>query len=246
MVKISVVIPAMNEEEGIGPTLDAIPRAKITERGWDLEVIVVDGESRDRTVPIAKEKGAIVIVEPRKGYGRAYKTGFARATGDVIVTGDADLTYPFEDIVEYVDMLLRENLDFINGNRFGMLEKGAMSAKHKVGNAILTGTCRVLFFVNVKDSQSGMWIFRRSILKDIVITSDGMPMSEEIKIEAFRNPRIKAKEIPIKYKVRVGEVKLASWKDGRRNLFFLFRKRFGLLEKPKPEPAGADPTPSAR
>ena len=235
--KVSIVIPAMNEEEGIGATLDEIPREVFAQRGYDVEVIVVDGESRDRTREIAQAKGARVIVEPRRGYGRAYKTGFARATGDIIVTGDADTTYPFDHTPDYVQLLEREGLDFITGNRFGMLEPGAMSGKHKFGNWVLSTTMRLLFLVDIRDSQSGMWIFRRRILQDLLITSDGMPMSEEIKIEAFKHPKVKSREIPIPYRVRVGEVKLASWKDGWRNLTFLFRKRLGLLEKPKPEPS---------
>jgi hypothetical protein len=85
-------------------------------------------------------------------------------------------------------------------------------------------TFRILFHVRVKDSQSGMWVFRRSILKDLDIRSDGMSMSEELKIEAFKNSR--ATEVPISYRPRVGDVKLSSWKDGLGNLKFLFKKRF--------------------
>jgi dolichol-phosphate hexosyltransferase len=228
--KVSVVIPALNEEAGIGYVLDEIPRADIESLGYALEVIVVDGESVDRTREISEEKGARVIVEPRKGYGRAYKTGFAEATGDVIVTGDADTTYPFDHIPEFLTLLEKENLDFITTNRFAKLENGAMSAKHKLGNWVLSSTARVLFLVNVKDSQSGMWIFRRPVLEKVTLTSDGMPLSEEIKIEAFLADGVRAREIPIEYRSRVGDVKLASWQDGARNLAFLFRKRFGLAE----------------
>lgn len=228
--KVSVVIPAMNEEEGIGDVLDEIPRADIERMGYDLEVIVVDGESVDRTRDIAADKGARVLIEPRKGYGRAYKTGFERATGDIVVTGDADKTYPFDRIPQYLKLLEDEKLDFVTTNRFGTLQAGAMSVKHKFGNWVLTTTTRLLFLVNVKDSQSGMWLFRRSILPQLTLTSDGMPFSEEIKIEAFRAEGLNAREIPIEYRVRVGDVKLSSWKDGLKNLGFLFKKRFGIAE----------------
>ncbi len=69
-----------------------------------------------------------------------------------------------------------------------------------------------------------MWVFRRSILDRLVLSDDGMPMSEEIKIEAFR--KVKSAEVPIAYRKRVGEVKLSSWKDGWKNMKFLFKKRF--------------------
>ena len=86
---LSLVIPALNEEGGIGGVLDEVPRKELAEMGWDVEVLVVDGESKDRTREVARGKGARVIVEPRKGYGRAYKTGFESARGELIVTGDA-------------------------------------------------------------------------------------------------------------------------------------------------------------
>lgn len=223
---ISVVIPAINEEEGIGPTLDAIPREALASAGYDVEIVVVDGNSRDRTQDIAASKGARIIIEPRKGYGRAYKTGFSEARGDIIVTADADTTYPLDHISELISLLENEKLDFVTGNRFGKLQPGAMSVKHKIGNFLLSLTGRMLFFVNVRDSQSGMWIFRRAILPKLTLTSDGMPLSEEIKIEAFRRKDIRCREVPIEYRVRVGEVKLASWKDGYRCMKFFWVKRF--------------------
>lgn len=229
---VSVVIPTLNEEEGIGPTLDGIPRVALDEAGWDLEIIVVDGNSKDRTREIASSKGARVIVEARKGYGRAYRTGFAEAKGDVIVTADADTTYPVDHIPEFLQLLETEKLDFITGNRFGKMRPGAMSAKHKLGNFVLSATGRVLFLVDVKDSQSGMWIFKREILPKLTLTHDGMPLSEEIKLEAFRRKDLRCREIPIEYRERVGEVKLASWKDGYRCLKFFWVKRLGLA-KPK-------------
>ncbi|MFA5862774.1 MAG: glycosyltransferase family 2 protein, partial [Candidatus Thermoplasmatota archaeon] len=167
---------------------------------------------------------------PRRGYGRAYKTGFEHASGEIIATGDADTTYPFDKLPEYLRLFEREQLDFLTGNRFGALQPGAMSAKHKLGNWVLSTTGRLLFMVSVKDSQSGMWIFKRSILPRLKITSDGMPMSEEIKIEAFTKADLKCREVPIEYRVRVGDVKLSSWKDGYRNMRFFFQKRFGIAE----------------
>lgn len=227
---LSVVIPALNEEEGIGLVLDQIPRDALAKAGWEVEIVVVDGESRDRTRDIAAAKGARVVIEPRKGYGRAYKTGFERAGGEIIVTGDADATYPFEAIPELVRLLDEEKLDFITTNRFARLDPGSMTAKHRFGNWVLTTVTRVFFFVEVRDSQSGMWIFRRAILPKLTLTSDGMPFSEEIKIEAFRAGGVAAREVPIQYRLRVGEVKLSSWRDGWRNLVFLFKKRIGVAE----------------
>jgi hypothetical protein len=193
-------------------------------QGWDFEILVVDTSSRDRTREIAAEKGAVVIDEPRRGYGRAYKTGFERSKGDVIATLDADCTYPAEEIPALYRTLMDQDLDFITTNRFAQLEEGAMTAKHRLGNFALTFISNLFFGVKIKDSQSGMWVFRRGILDRLVLSDDGMPMSEEIKIEAFR--KVKSLEVPITYRRRVGEVKLSSWKDGWKNMKFLFKKRF--------------------
>ncbi|MCJ2532735.1 MAG: glycosyltransferase family 2 protein, partial [Candidatus Thermoplasmatota archaeon] len=188
------------------------------------EILVVDTNSVDRTKEIATSLGAVVIDEPRRGYGRAYRTGFENAKGDFIATLDADMTYPATDLPGLVDMLDAEGLDFITTNRFARMEKGAMKTKHRVGNWVLSTATRLLFRVRVRDSQSGMWVFRRSVLDVVDLESLEMAMSEEIKIEAFRKAR--AKEVPITYRVRIGEVKLNSWRDGLGNLKFLFRKRF--------------------
>jgi glycosyltransferase involved in cell wall biosynthesis len=219
--KVSVVIPTMNEEESIGLVIAEVKDA-FSERPF--EILVVDTNSKDRTREIASSLGAVVVEEPRRGYGRAYKTGFARASGDIIATLDADMTYPASEIPRLADELVSENLDFITTNRFANMEKGAMGAKHRLGNWMLSVTARVLFRVRIKDSQSGMWVFRRTLLASMDLKSDAMAMSEEIKIEAFR--RFRAVEVPITYRVRIGEVKLNSWKDGLGNLKFLFKKRF--------------------
>jgi glycosyltransferase involved in cell wall biosynthesis len=220
--KVSVIIPTMNEEQSIGLVIDEVSVA--LEGVRPFEVVVVDTDSRDRTREIAAERGAVVVPEPRRGYGRAYKTGFERAEGEFVATLDADMTYPAGDIPSLLDKLEGDGLDFITTNRFARMEPGAMSAKHRLGNSVLSLAARVLFRVRFKDSQSGMWVFRRALLGSLELESDGMALSEEIKIEAFRKG--KAVEVPITYRPRVGEVKLNSWRDGLGNLRFLLRKRF--------------------
>lgn len=217
-----MVIPTMNEEKSIGMVIDEVKKA--IENSRPFEVVVVDTDSEDRTREIAAEKGARVIAEPRRGYGRAYKTGFEQASGEFIATLDADMTYPAGDIPQLLDMLESKGLDFITTNRFARMDKGAMSAKHRFGNWVLSATTRILFRVKLKDSQSGMWVFRKSILGKLSVESDGMSYSEELKIEAFK--KTKAVEVPISYGVRMGEAKISSWGDGLGNLKYLFKKRF--------------------
>ncbi len=211
----------MNEEKSVGLVIDEVNKALA---GISHEILVIDTDSKDRTREIAAGRGATVIDEPRRGYGRAYKTGFDNAKGEIIATLDADMTYPAERLPELIEMLEDRKLDFITTDRFADMQKGAMSAKHRFGNWVLSATARILFRVKVHDSQSGMWLFRKSILPDLKLESDEMSMSEEIKIEAFKKKR--GAEVPITYRARVGDVKIMSWRDGLGNLKYLFRKRF--------------------
>ncbi len=215
---ITVVIPCLNEEDAIGKVLDDVPE-------FVDDVIVVDNNSEDRTAEIAESKGATVVREFQRGYGRAYKTGFSKAKGDVIVTLDGDHSYPIKDLKRLLDTFFDYNVDFLSCCRFPIMNAEAMSFKHWIGNKILSLVMAVLFKTPIEDSQSGMWVFKRKILPLMKLRSDGMAFSEEIKIEALRNKSISFKEEHIKYSARKGEIKLRPWRDGFVNLFFLFRKK---------------------
>jgi hypothetical protein len=216
---ITVIIPCLNEEEAIGKVLRAMPE-------FVDEIIVVDNGSTDGSAAAAASLGAKVITEELRGYGRAYRRGFSVATGDVIVTLDGDHTYPVDAVSYLLEAFLHLEVDFLNASRFPVRDRRAMSFKHKLGNLVLSLVTSVLFFRWVRDSQSGMWVFRRSILQDMKLVADGMAFSEEIKIEAIRSPRIRFGEISILYSTRMGETKLNTWRDGFQNLAFLARKRF--------------------
>jgi glycosyltransferase involved in cell wall biosynthesis len=218
-LRITVIIPCLNEEQGIGQILKSMPE-------FVDETIVVDNNSTDRTASVASALGAKVIRETVRGYGRSYKKGFACATGDLIVTLDGDHSYPVDAISYLLEAFLHLGVDFLNASRFPVRDSGAMSFKHKFGNVMLSLATSVLYFRWVRDSQSGMWVFRRSILKDMRLEADGMAFSEEIKIEALKNSRIRFGEISILYSSRLGEKKLNPWRDGVQNLWFLVRKRF--------------------
>jgi glycosyltransferase involved in cell wall biosynthesis len=161
---VSIIIPAFNEESGIKKTISSIPKTKIHEQGYYLEIFVIDGNSTDLTRDFALQVGAKVIVEKVKGYGRALKTGMDAASGNIIVTIDADGSYPAQLIPEYLQELDEKGLDFISVNRFSKMEKGAMSVMHRIGNKILSLAMRLLYSVDLKDSQSGMWIMKKKTL----------------------------------------------------------------------------------
>ncbi|MGC9138418.1 MAG: glycosyltransferase family 2 protein [Thermoplasmata archaeon] len=215
---LSIIIPTMNEERSIGRVIERIKKSV----DYKFEIIVVDS-SRDRTPEIAREMGARVIREERRGYGRAYKTGFKNAMGEIIVTMDGDNTYPPEEINRGVEELLN-GYDFISCERITLLPRDVMLEAHRVGNFILNLAVLTLFFIRMKDSQSGMWIFRKDVLKRFQVCSDGMGFSEEIKIRAYNCCRFR--EIPIVYGIREGERKLQTFKDGIKNLLHLIKIRF--------------------
>ena len=220
-LRITVVIPCLNEEQGIQEVLREVP-------AFIDEVIVVDNGSTDRTATVAREMGARVVTELSRGYGRAYKSGFSQATGDIIVTLDGDHSYPIDALSYLLEAFIHCRVGFLSASRLPVLSKTAMSTKHKIGNWILSLTMSLLFLRWVSDSQSGMWVFRRAALKKMNLSSDGMAFSEEIKIEAIKNKDIGFREIFISYSQRLGEKKLQPWRDGFQNLIFLFRKRIGL------------------
>jgi len=220
--RISLVMPCYNEERGLPEVFRDLPSCVD-------EVIVADNNSTDRTAEVARKLGAMVVPEPRQGYGAAYKSGLRRASGDIVVTMDGDGTYPRNFIPILLDVMIDEGFDFITCDRTGHKDKPSNWLR-VFGNDVLNFFIWILFWFKVRDSQSGMWVFRRDILQHLRLTSDTMAFSEEIKLEAMSKKKlIRAKELPIYYKERHGVSKLRIWRDGFSNLFFLFRKRFGLL-----------------
>ena len=211
---VSVVIPCFNEEEGIASVIDALPPSID-------EVVVVDNNSTDRTAEVAEGRGARVVFEKRKGYGAAYKAGLPAVTGEITVTMDGDGTYPMEQIEESIDYMLENGLDFVSASRFPLKNPSAMNFSN-----LLTFASFLLFMKGIKDSQSGMWIYKSSVYPLLDPKSDGMPFSEEIKIAAIRHPDVKFDECHIDYHPRIGEVKLDKWRDGIRNLIYLIKLRF--------------------
>ena len=219
-LSIGVVIPCYNEEEGVRAVIGRMPTVVD-------EVVVVDNNCTDRTAEVAASLGARVVSERTPGYGAAYKAGLRAVQSDIVVTLDGDGTYPPEEIPRLVQTLLEKRWDFLSASRFPLADPRAMGFSNRLGNRVLTVAAAMLFFKPIRDSQSGMWVFHRTALDRLRLTSDGMAFSEEIKLEALlRGLRFGEAHIP--YGMRVGEVKLQKWRDGWNNLVFLVRRRLGL------------------
>ncbi|HOM99589.1 MAG TPA: glycosyltransferase family 2 protein [Acidobacteriota bacterium] len=224
--RITVVIPCLNEAEGLRQVLVQMP-------SFVDEVIVVDNNSTDQTAEVARSFGAKVIEEKVRGYGRAYKTGLLHAQGDIIITLDGDQSYPVDALSYLIEALLHSRVGFVSASRFPISDPETMSRMHRWGNRLLSLATSVLFFRWIRDSQSGMWIFYKDVLSKMNLVSDGMAFSEEIKLEAMLNSEIGFREIPIRFSNRAGEKKLRPWRDGWQNLSFLVKKRFQSLLRMK-------------
>jgi len=222
---ISVVMPCLNEEASIGTCVDKALEG-IRRTGLRGEAVVCDNGSTDRSAAIAAEHGARVVHQPERGYGNAYLMGFESARGRYFVMGDADDTYDFTQLDQFV-ALLQQGHEYALGSRFkGTIQPGAMPWLHQyIGNPVLTWVLNRLFDLSASDAHSGMRAFTREAFNRMHLQTTGMEFASEIVINAAKS-RLKTAEVPIDYHPRVGESKLNSLRDGWRHL------RFMLLHSP--------------
>jgi len=209
--KISVVIPCYNEEEGLREILENKP-------SFVDEVIVVDNGSTDNTNDVALKHGSIIVHEKRKGYGQAYKSGLPAASGDIIITSDGDNSYPLTNLGIMLSCMEKGHYDFVTGCRFPMVHKDAQPFINKIANYFISWLIRALFKIGLRDSQSGMMAFKKGFLDAIKVRDTGMGFSQEMKIRAYLNPKIKCGETHISYLKRIGDVKFKKI-DAVQNLY---------------------------
>jgi hypothetical protein len=210
------VIPAYNEEDGIADIAErvlAIRPALAAVGVDDLELLVVDDGSRDRTVSIASAIPGVTLVqhEHNKGYGAALKTGFALARGELVGFLDADGTYP----PEYFPALCREALngsDLVIGSRMAGADS-QMPGTRRVGNFFFATLLSLLAHRRVTDSASGMRVFKREVLERIYPLPDGLNLTPVMSTRALHEG-IAVAEVPIPYSERLGRSKLSVVHDG--------------------------------
>ena len=225
---LSVVMPTLNEEEGIATCIEKIVTA-VEELGVTAEVIVSDS-STDRTPEIAREMGAIVVTPDRPGYGYAYKYAFSHARGEYVAIGDADCTYDFEDIPRLYDLVANGDADMAMGSRLdGEIKPGAMPALHQyVGNPLLTKFLNTFYDAGVSDAHSGFRVISRGALEVLDLETDGMEFASEMIMDAGAKG-LEIAEVPIVYHEREGEATLDSFRDGWRHVKFMLVNAPGYL-----------------
>ncbi len=219
------MIPCLNEAESIEECVSSA-LGTLERNGLDGEVVVVDNGSEDGSAAVAERAGARVVLEPLRGYGSAYRAGFAASRGEFIVMADADLTYDFAEIPRFLAGL-EAGADMVLGDRMRNIESGAMPWHHRyIGNPLLSGLLNYLFHAGVNDAHCGMRGVRRECLETLELRTTGMEFASEMLVSAARS-KLVIEELPIVYYPREGESKLSSFRDGWRHLRYL------LLHSPR-------------
>lgn len=223
--EICIALPALNEEATVGKVIAEIPQQLLNEKGYKVTILVVDNNSTDRTAEVAKEKGAKVIVEPRKGKGRAVRTAFEQIKADFVFMLDSDYTYPATYIPEMLT-LLEQGYPVVIGSRLkGKLEPGAMSRLNLIGNHLLALLASVLYRRKISDLCTGLWGFRGDIIKTLNLTACGFEFEADLFAQLAKKGYPIA-EIPIRYRARPTEPKLKSITDGLKIGWHLLTRRF--------------------
>lgn len=223
--KIAILIPVYNEEETIAHCIDEAQKA-IKASNIKAQVIVVDNNSEDKSVEIAKSKNVRILHNKKKGYGSNLHYGIMNSNADIIFFADADGSYPFSQFENFVSKIIdnKINAEFVLGNRFSKnMEKGAMPLLNKyVGTPILTYLINFLFDANIKDCNCGMRAIRLDSYKKLKIKSSGMEYASEMIIKSLKH-KLKTVNCTFKFSkdLRSKEPHLDRWIDGWRHLRFI-------------------------
>jgi glycosyltransferase involved in cell wall biosynthesis len=221
-VELTILMPCLNEAETlevcIAKALGFMDKADI-----DGEVLISDNGSTDGSQEIARAAGARVVATPERGYGAALLNGIAQAQGTYVIMGDADDSYDFSRLSDFVDRL-RDGADLVMGNRFaGGIMPGAMPTLHRyLGNPALSAIGRLFFAVGVKDFHCGLRGFRRESIQSLDLHSPGMEFASEMVVKASLLG-LRVEEVPIVLHPdgRSRPPHLRTWRDGWRHLRFL-------------------------
>tara|TARA_B100002052_G_C15868221_1_gene593375 strand:- start:1554 stop:2270 length:717 start_codon:yes stop_codon:yes gene_type:complete len=226
--ELVILLPARDEEDGIGEVIDRIPTDEINSLGYSPRIVVADGKSSDSTREIAVSKGAEVVIQNGSiGKGNGVREALQEIYNDhdnaedLLIMLDADATYFPEDLPRFVAEL--QDSDVVWGSRLrGQIENGAMSSTNKLGNRLLSLAASVLFFKRTTDLCTGYWGFKSDIIKNLALTAEGFNLEADLFGSIVKK---KSKEIPINYALREGHSNLRWYADGPRIMLMIIRKR---------------------
>jgi glycosyltransferase involved in cell wall biosynthesis len=225
-LSVSLVIPTRNQAVTLRQLLPTVP-------SLIDEVVIVDGGSTDGTLDIARSHGARAITETRRGYGRAFKTGFNSAKGDLLVSADADGIYSLGVLQDLLKALLARELSFVSGARFPLADPTSMRSRNRLGNRVITAACSLVSGRTFQDALSNMWAMRREAWVELDVVSDSRNFVEEIKLRAAEQFGAGFAELHIQYAERRGNRSLVPLWVGAENLLWLGLMRLGLERQAK-------------
>jgi glycosyltransferase involved in cell wall biosynthesis len=216
MMRISVIIPCLNEEKTLATCIHVAQQA-LRDLNMPGEIIVADNGSIDTSVKIAEGNNARVVHVQKKGYGNALQAGILSARGEYVVIADADLSYDFAEMPKFISKL-EQGFDLVVGNRFsGTIKPTAMGfMKRYVGNPVLSGIGRFLYGNVCGDFHCGLRAARREELLSLTLQTPGMEYASEMIIRAYQK------------KLKIGEVPITLHPDGRGHISHLRPVRDGL------------------
>jgi len=219
---VSVIIPCHNEEESIANVLRGFHKGMLGKDSFDFDLIVVDNNSTDKTATIAKQAGARVIKETRKGKGHALRAGFKKIdkNAEYVVMIDGDDTYRPEEVMRLLEPLHSDFCDVIVGSRLsGNIHGEAMNTINRGGNWMYTHLVRIIYGLNVTDVLSGYFAWKRSVVDELVphLRAGGFAIEMEM-ITKMSRMKCRVYSVPISYNQRRGLSNLRPFHDGVRIL----------------------------
>jgi glycosyltransferase involved in cell wall biosynthesis len=232
-MKVSVIIPCYNEDKTI---LEILTKVNNQKNKFNLEIIICDDGSKDRTISIIEEHNNLydkfIKLEQNSGKGIAIQKAIAQCTGDIILFQDADLEYDPDDYEKIIEPFFSKNADVVYGSRFqGSAAHRLIYFSHRLGNFFLTLLTSIMTNINFSDVETGYKAFKSQVLKNIILKEKSFGIEIEITMKIAKL-KVKIYEVGISYNGRTyAEGKKITMKDGFIAVFLIFKYFFSPVHR---------------